>query len=748
MLSFISKIFGKQKNETLGTKAQQNTTPSHLRLKEMEVDVPRYPPFMKGLPKQEPAKLLISQSELLEKIEWESKLDKPAFQEHYIGPITRFTEFVHLLPASNGHHHRGAGGLLRHSLEVGFSCQRYANFVILQDIINNPEKKREVKPQWLLTAFLAGLFHDVGKPITDVAVRNMDASKIWAPNNKSLWEWLSDDDVDAYFLDWQENRAKQHIAYCGAFASELITKKTMNWISGSYGKLQTWLLESLNGTPSNNNPLYDILIKSDQESVEFDLKSMGVAMAGYDLGVPVEGVLIDIMRTFVRSGSWTVNKPGARVWKIDDCVYLTWPHCGEDIGREVNNRDIPGVPRNADSILDMLTERNLGFLNQENELYVVYPDELTQKSKFIMLNCIRLKDDTLVSTLPLANVAGKILTKDAVTSLKEEQKLSKLQATQAQAEPAAPSQATAQAQAEPAAPSQATAQAQAEPAAPSQATAQAQAEPAAPSQATAQAQAQAQVEPGKKPRRKSVEEKIKPATLSGSGGEIIKALADDINSGVKNKNILLIKDQLIYLVWPDSFKDYGFAASEIIKEFSSKEWFLKNDDGNNLHVFNNKKYVCLSASLSMTFITLMNENDGSKQQGDEVKTEEGITVIQEQGNSLNEQSRPQKTKKAGNPKLKKEPKPEAEPQNAIVEDVIGLLTKYAKNKNIKAKDGVVSIMKNTVFDELDEESIKKIEFAASITNRVKLSYRSIQFTEGAEYPGVQGRGDANKELQE
>ncbi|KAA3419555.1 TraI domain-containing protein, partial [Streptococcus pneumoniae] len=27
--------------------------------------------------------------------------------------------FAHLLPASQSHHHRGAGGLLRHSLEVG-----------------------------------------------------------------------------------------------------------------------------------------------------------------------------------------------------------------------------------------------------------------------------------------------------------------------------------------------------------------------------------------------------------------------------------------------------------------------------------------------------------------------------------------------------------------------------------------------------------------------------------------------------
>jgi conjugal transfer pilus assembly protein TraI len=32
--------------------------------------------------------------------------------------MLRLAAFVHLLPASQAHHHRGAGGMLRHSLEV------------------------------------------------------------------------------------------------------------------------------------------------------------------------------------------------------------------------------------------------------------------------------------------------------------------------------------------------------------------------------------------------------------------------------------------------------------------------------------------------------------------------------------------------------------------------------------------------------------------------------------------------------
>ena len=72
-------------------------------------EIPRYPPFMKGLPAVSPEKLLETQAELIERIA-NTAIALPAqIERYYLSAIKRFARFAHLLPASQSHHHRGAG---------------------------------------------------------------------------------------------------------------------------------------------------------------------------------------------------------------------------------------------------------------------------------------------------------------------------------------------------------------------------------------------------------------------------------------------------------------------------------------------------------------------------------------------------------------------------------------------------------------------------------------------------------------
>lgn len=96
-----------------------------------EDEIPRYPPFMKGLPAVPPAKLLETQAALLDRISDTAITTPSEFALLYVPTIERFASFAHLLPASQSHHHRGAGGLLRHSLEVGLWALQSADKVLL-----------------------------------------------------------------------------------------------------------------------------------------------------------------------------------------------------------------------------------------------------------------------------------------------------------------------------------------------------------------------------------------------------------------------------------------------------------------------------------------------------------------------------------------------------------------------------------------------------------------------------------------
>jgi conjugal transfer pilus assembly protein TraI len=85
-----------------------------------DAEIPRYLPFLKGLPVAAPARIVTTQSELIARLQDGLAFTDTRFAALVRPVIERYAAFVHLLPASEAHHHRGAGGLFRHGLEVAF----------------------------------------------------------------------------------------------------------------------------------------------------------------------------------------------------------------------------------------------------------------------------------------------------------------------------------------------------------------------------------------------------------------------------------------------------------------------------------------------------------------------------------------------------------------------------------------------------------------------------------------------------
>ena len=524
-------------------------------------EIPRYPPFMKGLPVVPPERLLNTQKELLEHIANTAIATPEILKRYYIPALQRFASFAHLLPASQSHHHRSAGGLLRHSMEVALWALQSADKVLL-DSARTPALRREMEPRWQLAVFLAGLCHDAGKPVTDVTVSNRERSAVWKPIKEDLYEWASRNQVSAYFLEWREGRARQHTVLSNLIADRMIGAGMLEWIEEGGTELIVWLMESLADNPGPGNRLHDLVIKADQASVERDLKTLGVAMAGYELGVPVERHLTDVMRRFIQEGRWLVNEPGARLWHIDGGIYLVWPAAGEEIARQINEDGIPGIPRTPDGILDMLVERKMASIREdaspENRLWKIAPAVLTEKIPDLKLPAIRLRDDTLVSSVPIPAVAGKILkeneeakTDEAVTAV----------SGQKDSMPPGAESGTPQTFQEPV---------------------EAKVSPVI---STPIEQPPA---PQEKPvvKEKSVPKGITGAasdhaytsnpdiSLEGPVGEALKALAQDLKLGDKvwGNDVVLDSEQQVLLRWPTAFSGYGLTPKAILAELSEKTW--------------------------------------------------------------------------------------------------------------------------------------------------------------------------------
>ena len=497
-------------------------------------DIPRYPPFMKGLPVVAPGRLVESQQELLGRIANASIVAPGILKEHFFSAIERFAAFAHLLPASQFHHHRGSGGLLRHAIEVGLWALQSADRVLLRSAAS-PKHRREMEPRWQLAVFLAAICHDAGKPVTDLTVTNKDRTTTWHPISEDLYDWAIKHEVNAYFLEWREGRGKQHTALSSLIAERIIGARSLAWIAEADTDLVVWLMESLAGNPGPSNLIYDLVSRADQASVEHDLKTMGVVMAGFELGVPVERHLIDIMRRFVREGMWLINLPGARLWNIDGHVYLVWPAAGEELARQIKEDGIPGIPRTPDGILDMLVDRGMAFLrdavSSEDRLWKIAPTVLAEKIPDIKLTAIRLRDDAMVSSVPMQSVPGHVLASapHATTASVPASSVQDSKAPQTEA-----------------------------------------LEPSVAKPASGNIDLSQSV-PEERPKGVTP-----PVVLTGAIGEALKALAQDLKMNDKQfgHDAIVSEEGNVFLRWPDAFAGYGLAPKVVLDQLTERGWLV------------------------------------------------------------------------------------------------------------------------------------------------------------------------------
>ncbi len=523
MLSFIRKAvrFDSQSQELVGKPAENDAAQMAI-----DEEIPRYPPFMRGLPATDPHKLIETQRELIGQIREAGLASPDIFEQYYLESLRRFASYAHLLPASQTHHHRGAGGLLRHAAEVALWSLQSGDRVLLPGE-QAPRRRRELEPRWHLAVFLAALCHDVGKPVTDLVVTSRDGAKVWSPFVEDLYSWASRHGVDRYFLHWRENRAKKHTAISSLIAERIISPKGLAWIAEGDTELVLWMMETINGHPSAENLIHDLVIRSDQVSVERDLRNLGVAFTGYEIGLPVERFLVDIMRRLVRDGTWGINEPGSRLWLIDGHLYLIWPAAGEEMAAIINQEKIPGLPRTPNSILDMLVDRKLANVREDrtdgNRYWVIAPDVLVEKIPNIRLTAIRLRDTALVIDPAPSSVPGRILDQKEIPKEMPSISSPKLHVD---AEPAvSPAHIRAPVQSE-------------------------------------------------KVNARPPEEVVD--RLDGPVGEALKALAEDIQTGEKSSETLTHIDSsgVLCLKWPDALNGYGLENKSILDELSRRNWLV------------------------------------------------------------------------------------------------------------------------------------------------------------------------------
>ncbi|WP_028870238.1 MobH family relaxase [Psychromonas arctica] len=366
---------------------------------QLDAEIPRYPPFLKGLPAASPEDLQSTQDELIAKLRQVLGFNLRDFQRLIQPCIDHLAAYVHLLPASEHHHHSGAGGLLRHSLEVAFWAAQAAEGIIFV-ASGTPVEKKELEPRWRVAAALGGLFHDIGKPVSDLSITDEDGRYQWNPFLETLSQWTTNNSIERYFIRWRDGRCKRHEQFSILVLNRVMTPELLAWLTQPGPEILQAMLEAI-GNTDPEHVLSKLVIEADQTSVQRDLKAQRISVDDNALGVPVERYLLDAMRRLLASSQWLVNQRDARVWirksNQSTNLYLVWKSAAKEIIELLAKDKIPGIPRDPDTLADILIERGLATKSASNERYESFaPEVLIKDGKPIWLPMLHISEADLL----------------------------------------------------------------------------------------------------------------------------------------------------------------------------------------------------------------------------------------------------------------------------------------------------------------------------------------------------------------
>jgi hypothetical protein len=333
----------------------------------VDESTPKYPPYLKGIPAKTIQDIIDSQKDLLYKIKYLT--EESEWNDYYSKVIFNFIKYAHLLPASESNHHRGIGGLTRHGLEVGY----HALYSSEDKVAGNnlfPSDRRNFIKRWRFAIFCAGLCHDIGKPLTDITITSNDGLLIWNPYTGSLYDWLKSGNLSDYNIVWRKGREGQHAILGPMIAYQVIGRESMAWISGGTPELPYDMTEALMGTEGRSNLIRDMVRNADVYSVAKDLRELASQSFG-DIGLPVERFILDAARR-LSSKYQNVNKKGSMFWIINSDLYLIWPRASSEILDILKKDNIPGIPKDPDTIADILIDRSLAIATEDRASRIRY----------------------------------------------------------------------------------------------------------------------------------------------------------------------------------------------------------------------------------------------------------------------------------------------------------------------------------------------------------------------------------------
>jgi len=247
--------------------------------------------------------------------------------------IESYASFVQMLPASEAHHHAQPGGMLAHTLEVVDYALSYRRSYMLP-LGAGAERVNELKHVWTMAVILVAMFHDIGKPMSDLCVTLYASHGIgregrrWTP----LAGPMASQGATHYHVDFNRDRKYEHHTELSVIMMQrLVPTHVLAWIGEQDEQLLPKILESLGPGADRKSILVDITRRADQESTKVNLLNGPRTRFLSARETPLVDVLDEALNRLIASGRLRLNVPGGHGFVDGEDLLLVVPRVLDEI---------------------------------------------------------------------------------------------------------------------------------------------------------------------------------------------------------------------------------------------------------------------------------------------------------------------------------------------------------------------------------------------------------------------------------
>lgn len=334
------------------------------------------PPTAAGFPLHSVDDMLAAHNGLVRRIKLAYGVDDETFSDDLMTVMRRYASYVNLLPATPDNYFHGAGGLFRLGLEVAFYALQATDGQIFSGRATITVR-RQLEPRWRQATFIAGLCSELHRTLSHLRVCDASGNE-WPAYLAPLTDWMRAQHSERFFVRWLPDA--HELRTLGVLAlPHIVSTDTLHHLSQGNTVVVPHMIASIGGMPiyPEHNMLDQLVRHAAALVIERDLQANADRDGKRQTGAHLTRFILEAMHRLVISHrAWTPNTEKSRVWHGQDGVYLVWPHAAADVISLLDADRLPGMPKSAASMLDILRDAGVITAREPGQLvWPIYPPE-------------------------------------------------------------------------------------------------------------------------------------------------------------------------------------------------------------------------------------------------------------------------------------------------------------------------------------------------------------------------------------